>query len=319
MAGSRGGKRGFTIVELLVVIGVMALLMGLLLPALNGVKRRSHKSQELNNLRQLGQSWMIYSNSNKGAALPGYLEPDVQERWKVSYDYPDRSTIPPAPSYNAGEPNIAGPWTWRILPYLDSLHSVLHGYHDEVDGSMLTTIAEAEEFSLTPAFGYNSFYVGGWWEMSTAGSGQVPRPRYAVDLVTGKSRNVTIRSIGTIRRSEELVTFCSSALRDPGTYKTVPDDIPGSHYVCPSILAGETVWGLAGSQGSSGGQIAARTGGDPYTIEIFEAEPAPIGRYTKQAAVLFADGHVGNESPGALIDQRKWIDSADSEDYTHTP
>src|SRR3954466_8111202 len=77
--------KAFTLVELLVVIGIIAILLGILLPSLNRARTYSKAIACRSNLRQIGQSMIIYANANKGHLFPpenGLIVP-MNERWFV--------------------------------------------------------------------------------------------------------------------------------------------------------------------------------------------------------------------------------------------
>ena len=64
------GPKGFTLVELLVVIGIIGLLISLLLPALAGARRSATAIKCLANERSIGQAMQLYAADNRGAVLP---------------------------------------------------------------------------------------------------------------------------------------------------------------------------------------------------------------------------------------------------------
>jgi prepilin-type N-terminal cleavage/methylation domain-containing protein/prepilin-type processing-associated H-X9-DG protein len=67
-------KAAFTLVELLVVIGIIALLISVLLPALNRAREAAKSTQCLSNLRQIGQAMNAYAADTKGWVVPGFID-----------------------------------------------------------------------------------------------------------------------------------------------------------------------------------------------------------------------------------------------------
>jgi len=110
---SAGGKsKGFTLVELLVVIGIIAVLIGVLLPSLNKARESARRTACLSNMRQLTTAWLMYANETKGflvSAETGDATADThwQEGWVKD--------VPGNPATNTDAAVRAGA-LWRYTP-----------------------------------------------------------------------------------------------------------------------------------------------------------------------------------------------------------
>jgi prepilin-type N-terminal cleavage/methylation domain-containing protein len=67
-------NQGFTLVELLVVIGIIALLISILLPSLNRARETANRVKCGSNLKQIGQALLLYSNENRNAFPRTYFD-----------------------------------------------------------------------------------------------------------------------------------------------------------------------------------------------------------------------------------------------------
>jgi prepilin-type processing-associated H-X9-DG protein/prepilin-type N-terminal cleavage/methylation domain-containing protein len=147
--------KAFTLVELLVVIGIIAILIGLLLPALNRAREQSNQLKCMSNLRTIGQAIVIYLGDYQGVMPFGFVT--YNETIAPDLYNPTVNTGPPAGTNiykdinNPTNQNAFTDWTMELSHELSSNASL--------SNAALQSPTAASQTQLANDQGYRQYFV----------------------------------------------------------------------------------------------------------------------------------------------------------------
>jgi prepilin-type N-terminal cleavage/methylation domain-containing protein len=197
---------GFTLIELLVVIAIIAILAGLLLPALASAKQRCRQVSELNASRQLMVAWQLYADENDDQVLPGYSS-DVQA-------VDDQGNT-------LGTP-VRCRYPWRLAPALANNFRAIYvnksrRFLDEA--AAMSHEDYVYRASLYPSLGYNSVFLGG---DEVKFNPSLASATYGTDWLVTRTTQIV--------QPSEMIAFASARSRPNGREE------PGYYVVWPPYL-----------------------------------------------------------------------------------
>jgi prepilin-type N-terminal cleavage/methylation domain-containing protein len=194
-------RKAFTLIELLVVIAIIAILIGLLIPAVQKVREAAMRTQSINNLKQIALAFHSYHDANLELPHNGVAYYD-------SWDFAQGGTGPlvtptswpgnqaPAPAWSAG-----CTWAYKILPYVEQGNLYTNWFPDWLN-QKYTEFQTPIKIYLDPArpgsgvattnnaasYTWNAPYDGGPPALNTTG----PVSDYAANgLLIGSGMNTT--------------------------------------------------------------------------------------------------------------------------------
>src|SRR5262249_47276496 len=115
MSKSLSGRRAFTLIELLVVIAIIAILIGLLLPAIQKAREAAARAQCSNNLKQIGIGLHAFHDANQ------FLPPGLTRHQTTTDNQPTATFF----------------WSYFLLPYVEQV-----GVYENIPWTTDATVAK---------------------------------------------------------------------------------------------------------------------------------------------------------------------------------
>ena len=249
--------RAFTLVEMLIVVAIIALLMSLLIPAVQRARESANRASCANNLRQIGIALQHYHDDHK--YLPSLFNHGHHKFKFNDYLY----NYGPEPFFNAGST-----WAVALLPYLEE------DYLARVWGEGPGDTVPTKVIPVLPPGGPNTYYDQTWWIQGPDTSNPPPPTffdgaRHILPVFLCPSRRSVATAGLSLSGDEITITKANSAYlkQYPGTlgdYAASTDAEP-SEIMCP-VPPGRTAF----PQDLSKVRYADITDGLSHTILVGE-------------------------------------------------
>lgn len=137
-------RRAFTLIELLVVISIIALLMAILLPALQRAKKQGAGSACLANVKSLSYAWFQYTLDNDDSIVPSQVVPGQGTAW-VQWPQDEAGNPTPMQTYECPqEDKMRGIERGLIFPYVKSRKV----FHCPADRRKIIGIEDNRSYSM---------------------------------------------------------------------------------------------------------------------------------------------------------------------------
>ena len=280
-------RRGFTLLELLIVVAVIALLVGVVFPAIRMVRKSAGLARELSTARQLMLGYRSYAYDHRGVLMPGF--------YKVN-----GATLPAFDETGADMSGLgirAATYVWRLAPYLDYNLKGLY-----VDEQILTSLNNNDQYrtyliSTFPAFGINGVFVGGDTKIYAYDDNYLP--------LLGK---FYVTRLSEVKHATQLIVFGSARING----QTASAASPGATLV-------EGYFRLVPPAFTDRDWTANYDVDCPEPCLTVDFGNVSLRHGFREAAIGFFDGHTGTLNESTIQDMRHWSDQADRPDWVLQP
>lgn len=182
----RHAEGGFTLIELMVVVGILTVIMAIAIPVAGQMRQKGNMAREVSAARQLMTAYLLYPADHNGELLPGYGDfPAVDEQGNELHS------------------PVSSRYPWRIAPYLGYDMRILWGNTaDDRLAKMKQGPPASYHYgvSVQPSMGINAAYVGGDYQTLPPNS----------DKAISRYGQFCVTRVGQAVAPQKLIAFASA-------------------------------------------------------------------------------------------------------------